>query len=90
VSKRLASKYPAILRSFKKEWNLEKGIIDVTVRASSINDAPKIDHVLGKKAEVTFIEDKTLIGGSEIKIGDLVIDTSIRSKLQKMRSRLVN
>ncbi|MEI8338295.1 MAG: F0F1 ATP synthase subunit delta [bacterium] len=90
VSKRLASKSPAILRSFKKEWNTEKNIVDVTIKASSIDEVPKIENVFGKKAEVTFIEDKTLIGGSEIKIDDLVIDTSIKSKLQKMRSKLVN
>ncbi len=90
VSKRLASKSPAILRSFKKEWNEDKKIIDVTIKASSIHDVPKIEHVFGKKAEVIFIEDKTLIGGSEIKIDDLVIDTTIKSKLQKMRSKLVN
>ncbi len=90
VSKRLASKSPAILRSFKKEWNTEKGIVDVTIKAASINDAPKIENVFGKKAEVTFVEDKTLIGGSEIKIDDLIIDTTIKSKLQKMRSKLVN
>lgn len=90
VSKRLASKSPAILRSFKKEWNNDKGIIDVTIRAASLHDAPKVEHVFGKKAEVTFIEDKTLIGGSEIKVDDLVIDTTIKSKLQKMRSKLVN
>ena len=90
VSKRLASKSPAILRSFKKEWNTEKGIVDVTIKASSLNDAPKIESVFGKKAEVIFIEDKTLLGGSEIKIDDLIIDTTIKSKLQKMRSKLVN
>ncbi|MFA6463432.1 MAG: F0F1 ATP synthase subunit delta [Candidatus Paceibacterota bacterium] len=90
VSKRLASKSPAILRSFKKEWNTEKGIVDVIIKALSIHDAPKIENVFGKKAEVTFIEDKTLLGGSEIKINDLVIDTTIKSKLQKMRSKLVN
>ena len=90
VSKRLASKSPAILQSFKKEWNKEKGIVDVTIKAASINDAPKIENIFGKKAEVTFVEDKTLLGGSEIKIDDLIIDTTIKSKLQKMRSKLVN
>ncbi len=90
VSKRIASKTPAIIRSFRKEWNNLKGIVDVTIKAASLAEAPEIKHIGDKKAEVTFIEDKSLIGGAEIKIDDLVIDTSIKSKLQKVKSQIAN
>ena len=35
--------------------------------------------------EITYREDKTLIGGLVIRIGDRVIDTSIKSRLEELR-----
>ena len=38
--------------------------------------------------EITYREDKTLIGGLVIRIGDRVIDTSIKSRLEELRLQL--
>ena len=42
-----------------------------------------------KKMEITYREDKTLIGGLVIRIGDRVIDTSIKSRLEELRLQLM-
>jgi F-type H+-transporting ATPase subunit delta len=43
---------------------------------------------LGGSVELTVEQDKTLIGGVEIRVGDLVIDGSIRGKLEKLATEL--
>jgi F-type H+-transporting ATPase subunit delta len=43
---------------------------------------------LGGSVDLTVEQDKTLIGGVEIRVGDLVIDGSIRGKLEKLATEL--
>ncbi len=43
---------------------------------------------LGGAVEVTVELDKSLIGGIEIRVGDLVIDGSVRGKLEKLATEL--
>ena len=43
----------------------------------------------GKKVELALKIDPDIIGGIIIRIGDQVIDGSVRNKLEKMRARLV-
>lgn len=40
----------------------------------------------GRKVELSTIIDKTLIGGAIIRAGDVVIDSSLRGRLQKLAS----
>lgn len=41
-----------------------------------------------KSFEMTFLVDEALIGGMTIRIGDRIVDSSIRSKLSKMAASL--
>jgi F-type H+-transporting ATPase subunit delta len=43
---------------------------------------------LGGSVDLTVEQDKTLIGGVEIRVGDMVIDGSIRAKLDKLATEL--
>jgi F-type H+-transporting ATPase subunit delta len=43
---------------------------------------------LGGSVELTVELDKSLIGGVEIRVGDLVIDGSVRGKLEKLATEL--
>ena len=43
---------------------------------------------LGGDVELTVAEDASLIGGVQIRAGDLVIDGSVRGKLQKLATEL--
>jgi F-type H+-transporting ATPase subunit delta len=49
----------------------------------------KLETMTGKKVELTLKIDPDIIGGIIIRIGDQVIDGSVRNKLEKMRARLV-
>jgi F-type H+-transporting ATPase subunit delta len=43
----------------------------------------------GKKVELAITIDPEIIGGIIIRIGDQVIDGSVRNKLERMRARLI-
>lgn len=42
-----------------------------------------------KKMEITYREDPSLIGGLVIRIGDRVVDTSVKSRLEELKTQLL-
>ncbi|MCL5056410.1 MAG: F0F1 ATP synthase subunit delta [Actinobacteria bacterium] len=50
--------------------------------------AALLDRITGKKVETSFKVDPSLIGGVVVRIGDRVIDGSIRTRLATMREYL--
>ena len=50
----------------------------------------QLSDQLGKKIELTESVDESLIGGVVIRIGDKVLDGSIKGRLDSMRSSLLN
>lgn len=80
------SKLPDILAHFKSLWNKRHDVIDVTVEAADKEGAKFPTHFANKKVSLTVKENKALIGGSIFKIGDYLIDTSVKSKINALRS----
>jgi F-type H+-transporting ATPase subunit delta len=87
---------PQIREIFDDQLRQERGIVvaDVTT-AERLSDAErdaileKLETMTGKKVELALKIDPEIIGGIIIRIGDQVIDGSVRNKLEKMRSRLM-
>ena len=50
----------------------------------------KIETLTGKSVIFTFLIDKSVIGGFIVKIKDTVIDLSINTQLEKMRTKLIH
>jgi F-type H+-transporting ATPase subunit delta len=74
----------------------ERGIVVAEVTtAEQLNDAEldfirqKLEAMTGQKVELALKIDPDIIGGIIVRIGDQVIDGSVRNKLEKMRSRLL-
>ncbi len=79
------SKAMEILEVWKGLYNKRHGLIDVEVE--SADESAEFPHTFaGKKTSVKVKTNPTLIGGSVIKIGDYVIDASIRSKVNAIRN----
>lgn len=55
----------------------------------SINLKKALEIRLQRAVELSFKIDKTLMGGAVIRAGDLVIDGSVRSKLEKLKQVVV-
>lgn len=49
----------------------------------------KINQLAGNKADITHEVDDTLIGGVIIKVDDTMLDTSIKTKLENLRTTLI-
>ena len=70
----------------------ERGVVEVEVTSAKEIDkdlVSKLRNLIGKKAEIREKIDPSLIGGLKIQINDLLIDGSIKAKLNKLRQSLV-
>jgi F-type H+-transporting ATPase subunit delta len=86
---------PEISRLFDELRAAQQGVRQVLVRsayAMSAEDqqqlADTLRRHLGGQVELSVEEDPELIGGVEVRAGDLVIDGSVRGKLQKLANEL--
>ena len=87
---------PQIREMFDAQLRAERGIAVAEVTtAERLTDAERdavrerLGTMTGKKVELALKIDPAIIGGIIIRIGDQVIDGSVRNKLEKMRSRLM-
>jgi F-type H+-transporting ATPase subunit delta len=86
---------PAILDEFERLRAEYEGTVEATVSsAKALTDAQQkeiakaLEKRLQKKVTLKCEEDPSLIGGAVIKAGDLVIDGSIRTRLNKLSAAL--
>lgn len=76
--------------------NESRGVVDADVRtAVRINDEQieaitgKLEALTGKKIRLIRTIDPKLIGGVEVRVGDKVIDGSIRGRLYDLKKKLL-
>jgi F-type H+-transporting ATPase subunit delta len=51
--------------------------------------AERLSHVLGKSVVPHFQVDEAILGGTVIRIGDMVMDGSVRRRLARLRQRML-
>jgi F-type H+-transporting ATPase subunit delta len=86
---------PEIAEIFADQLRAERGIAvaQVTTAERLTPDEQdlvrqKLETMTGKRIELAMKIDPEIIGGIIIRIGDQVIDGSVRNKLERLRSRL--
>ncbi len=87
---------PQIREIFEDQVRTERGITVAQVTTAEPLTAEeealvreKLTAMTGNTIEITSTVDPDLIGGIVVRIGDQVIDGSVRNKLERMRTRLV-
>ena len=87
---------PQIREIFEDQVRAERGITVAQVTTSEPLTAEeealvreKLAAMTGNTIEITSTVDPDIIGGIVVRIGDQVIDGSVRNKLERMRTRLV-
>jgi len=87
---------PEMTRLYEDLLADKKGAIEVLVTSAhelgndeSAKIADAMKKRLGKEVEITSSVDSSLIGGAIIKAGDMVIDTSLRGRLQKLTNDFI-
>ncbi len=86
---------PEIARQFRELKNAQSGRSDAVVysafpiapaQLAQVNDA--LERRFGRKLNVSVQEDASLIGGIRVVVGDEVLDTSVRARLEQMKVAL--
>ena len=88
---------PAIARAYRDLTDAHVGRVRAEVTSSEELPPATLDRVrrsleqrTGKKVIVNAKVDAELIGGLVARVGDLVLDGSVRTQLEDLRTRLVN
>lgn len=97
ISKDRYGDVDAILDYFIEKAKLEKGIGTVKVVSAVMLDEEQKKRIYDKllnttkftSMEMTYIVDESLIGGLVIRIGDRVVDSSIKTKLEELQKELM-
>jgi F-type H+-transporting ATPase subunit delta len=97
VKKNRESLLSAVIRNYAQLYRTQQNIsrVELTSAAEiqeSFNEEVKqiIEKKFNTRAEITYKQDKALIGGFIIDIDDKQLDASIQSKLQKIKKRLTD
>jgi F-type H+-transporting ATPase subunit delta len=85
----VSAEYDALVRQ-------SRGVVAATVTTPAALSAPelaavrtRIEQLAGNAVELTTETDPSLMGGLTVKIGDRLIDASVRGRLERLRGRLV-
>jgi F-type H+-transporting ATPase subunit delta len=86
---------PEVARQFREMRNTQSGASDAVVYSAFPISAQQLGQVaqtlekrFGRKLNVTVQEDPSLIGGIRVVVGDEVLDTSVRARLEQMKAAL--
>jgi ATP synthase F1 delta subunit len=81
-----------VRREFEEMWKREKRRIDVTVTSAAELDPAVVEKIggeierqTGQKVDLASRVDEEILGGIVLQVGNMVLDASIRSRLEKLR-----
>ncbi len=95
VRRRRVDSLADVAREFRRLYNRRVGIVEATA-TSALPLEPaevtalrqRLEQMTEGKVELQFEVDPRLLGGVQVRIGDLLIDGSVRGRLERLRSRL--
>jgi F-type H+-transporting ATPase subunit delta len=87
---------PAVAAEYKRLVDRERDVVVATV-TSAIPLEPaeleaigrRVREMTGARAEIAALVDPGLIGGLTVRIGDRLIDASVRGRLERLRDQIV-
>jgi F-type H+-transporting ATPase subunit delta len=84
-----------IRRAYDALWRDENKLLPVTVTSAVDLDeqlveglGKRIEEQTGKKVELTSRVDADVLGGLVLKVGNMVLDASIRNRLEQLRKQV--
>ena len=86
---------PEVAAQYRALVNAQSGVSDATVYSAFSIDGPQLADVVGslqkrfnRKLNATVVVAPELIGGIRVVVGDEVLDTSVKARLEQMRAAL--
>ncbi len=96
IQKSRINELSAVLASFETLYNERQGLILIEVTSAVELDAAqqekltkKIEEYTGKKPVASYNVNPALVGGFTVKIGDSMVDNSIKRQLEVLKKRLM-
>lgn len=87
---------PAVAAEYKRLVDRERGIVPALVSSATPLEPAELEAIgarvremTGAQAEIETRVDPALIGGITVRIGDRLIDASVRGRLERLRDRIV-
>lgn len=87
--------FPAIYEDLRRKYNDKMGILEVTaVTSQPLSDrlrkklTQKLEAVTGKKVVLSEKTDSSILGGILLRYGSVEIDSSVRSRLDKLKAQI--
>jgi F-type H+-transporting ATPase subunit delta len=86
---------PDVAREFKRLYDRREGIVTAVVTSAAPLDETemaairqRLESTTGGRIEMTTTVDPSILGGVVVRLGDRLIDGSVRGRLERLRSRL--
>ena len=86
---------PRIRRDFNSLWREEKQLLPVNVTSAVELDeqlvkgiGDRIQEQTGRQVELTSQVDPDVLGGLVVRVGNMVMDASVRSRLEQIRKQV--
>lgn len=87
---------PNIIAAFGREARKAEGIREVSVESAEDLSASRKEHLektfakaLGAKVEMRWKTDPTLIAGAVIRYDDILLDASVKGRLDRLKQQLI-
>ena len=87
---------PAVAAEFTRLLNRRNGVVEAVITSAAPLTAAETDAISARVATMTGSGvslrteiDPALIGGLTVKVGDQLLDASVRGRLERLRGRLV-
>jgi F-type H+-transporting ATPase subunit delta len=97
VRRRRLEMMPAIAAEFRRLYNKRVGIVEATaVSAAPLDEQElaalrsRLEQMTGGRVELQTRVDASLLGGVQVRLGDVLIDGSVRGRLERLRTRLAS
>jgi F-type H+-transporting ATPase subunit delta len=88
---------PGVAREYRRLYNRSVGIVEANATSAAPLEQDEInalrerlESMTNKRVELTTSVDPQLLGGIQVRIGDMLLDGSVRGRLERLRGRIAS